>query len=417
MIVNQPHDEQLGIQLIKALESNQFNQLTIMVAYAKLSGVYRVSPYLEKFRNNGGTIRCVVGIDQQNTTYDALSQLLNLANEIYIFHSESVSQTFHIKCYWLSGENNCWYAIGSNNLTAGGLFSNYELSMSTSLSGEEAHEENETLSGIYSTYTDADSVCSRKLDDAFLEELISGGYVVKEIQQRKALAESARQARSIVRKTKLFGNEVFPAPALPEQFRKSKAAKPDAKKSPTPKKPNPPGPGGPVSRAAASRRNGGTAQVESTKVSKEDNTYLIRLVPRAGDRSKQVHFTVDLLEKYFCLKPGDGILVQEMLASGAVGEIEHRQVVFSQRNRNVKIELAGASMLDTNYPANPEIRPVLILKKVNANLFVYMILLAGNEGYDAINTRLKSLPAGRSLPYEVIDESTMFSLWDNCPIV
>lgn len=396
MIVNQPHDEQLGIQLIKALESNQFNQLTIMVAYAKLSGVYRVSPYLEKFRNNGGTIRCVVGIDQQNTTYDALSQLLNLANEIYIFHSESVSQTFHIKCYWLSGENNCWYAIGSNNLTAGGLFSNYELSMSTSLSGEEAHEENETLSEIYSTYTDADSVCSRKLDDAFLEELISGGYVVKEIQQRKALAESARQARSIVRKTKLFGNEVFPAPALPEQFRKSKAAKPDAKKSPTPKKP---------------------IQVESTKVSKEDNTYLIRLVPRAGDRSKQVHFTVDLLEKYFCLKPGDGILVQEMLASGAVGEIEHRQVVFSQRNRNVKIELAGASMLDTNYPANPETRPVLILKKVNANLFVYMILLAGNEGYDAINTRLKALPAGRSLPYEVIDESTMFSLWDNCPIV
>lgn len=100
MIVNQPHDEQLGIQLIKALESNQFNQLTIMVAYAKLSGVYRVSPYLEKFRNNGGTIRCVVGIDQQNTTYDALSQLLNLANEIYIFHSESVSQTFHIKSFY-----------------------------------------------------------------------------------------------------------------------------------------------------------------------------------------------------------------------------------------------------------------------------------------------------------------------------
>ena len=83
MIVNQPHDEQLGIQLIKAIESNQFNQLTIMVAYAKLSGVYRISPYLEKFRNNGGIIRCVVGIDQQNTTYDALGQLLKLANEVY----------------------------------------------------------------------------------------------------------------------------------------------------------------------------------------------------------------------------------------------------------------------------------------------------------------------------------------------
>ena len=396
MIIKQPHDEQLGLQLIKAIESNQFNQLTIMVAYAKLSGVYRVFPYFEKFRNNGGTIRCVVGIDQQNTTYDALDQLAKIVNEVYIFHSESVSQTFHVKCYWLSGENNCWYAIGSNNLTAGGLFSNYELSTSTSLSGEEARKENETLAGIYSTYTDPDSVCSRKLDEAFLEELMSGGYVIKEIQQRKALAESAKQERATAPKNKLFGNEVFPAPALPEQFCKGKTAKTDAKKSLTPKKP---------------------VQIESDKVSKEDGTYLVRLVPRAGNRSKQVHFTVDLLEKYFCLKPGDVILVQEMLASGTVGEIEHRQVVFSQRNRNVKIELAGASMLDTNYPSNPETRPVLVLKRVNANLFVYMILLAGDEGYDAINARLTALPTGRSLPYEVIDERTMFTLWDNCPIV
>lgn len=396
MIVNQPHDEQLGVRLIKAIESNQFNQLTIMVAYAKLSGVYRIFPYLEKFRNNGGSIRCVIGIDQQNTTYDALSQLLKMANEVHIFHSESISQTFHIKCYWLSGESACWYAIGSNNLTAGGLFSNYELSASTSLVGEEAREENKILSGIYSTYTDTGSVCSRKLDEDLLEELITGGYVVKEIQQRKALAESAKQERSIPRKNKLFGNEVFPAPALPEQFRKGKTSKTDTNKIPIQAKP---------------------IQVDATETNKEDNTYLIRLVPRAGNRSKQVHFTVDLLGKYFCLTPGDGILVQEMHAAGTVGEIEHRQVVFSQRNRNVKIELAGASMLDTNYPSNPETRPVLILKRVNDNLFVYMILLAGNEGYDAINARLKALPAAKSLPYEVIDESTMFSLWDNCPIV
>lgn len=396
MIVNQPYDEQLGIQLIKAIESNKFDQLTIMVAYAKLSGVYRISPYLEKFRHNGGTIRCVVGIDQQNTTYDALGQLLKIANEVYIFHSESVSQTFHIKCYWLSGTNTCWYAIGSNNLTAGGLFSNYELSTSTLLVGEEAQKENVTLSGIYSTYTETDSVCSHKLDEAFLEKLISEGYIVREIQQRKALVESAKQARSAVRKNKLFGNEIFPAPALPEQFRKRKDEKVDTKKPSEPQKP---------------------VQIESTKASRDDNTYLIRLVPRAGDRSKQVHFTVDLLKKYFCLKPGDGILVQEMFVSGAVGEIEHRKVVFSRKNRNVKIELAGASMLDTNYPANLETRPILILKRINANLFVYMILLAGNEGYDAINARLKSLPSGKSLPYEVIDESTMFSLWGDCPIV
>ena len=87
MIVNQPHDEQLGIQLIKALESNQFKHRDMVVADAKLSCVYRGSPDLEKFRNNGVTIRCVVRIAQQNSTHDALRQLLKLHDEIYIFHS------------------------------------------------------------------------------------------------------------------------------------------------------------------------------------------------------------------------------------------------------------------------------------------------------------------------------------------
>lgn len=209
MLVNQPYDEQLGFQLINAIESNQFSQLTIIVAYAKLSGVYRISPYLEKFRNNGGSIRCVIGIDQQNTTYDALGQLLKLADEVYIFHSECVSQTFHIKCYWLLGENACWYAIGSNNLTAGGLFSNYELSISSLLIGEEAQKENMVFSNIYSTYTDEKSACSHRLDEEFLEKLISSGYVVKELQQRKVLAERAKQARSTVQKTNYLGAKCF----------------------------------------------------------------------------------------------------------------------------------------------------------------------------------------------------------------
>lgn len=106
-----------------------------------------------------------------------------------------------------------------------------------------------------------------------------------------------------------------------------------------------------------------------------------------------------------------------MLPSGKVCEIEQRTIVFSQRNRNVKIELAGASMLDYNYPSDTEKRPILILKRVNSNLFVYMIILEGNSGYNAINTRLKGISTGRSLPYEVIDESTMFSLWSDCPII
>lgn len=393
MIVNQPHDKQLGIQLIEALESEKYSQLTVMVAYAKLSGVYRLLPYIETFHKKGGTVRFVVGIDQQNTTYDALLQLHRVSDAVSVFHSESIAQTFHIKCYWLMGENECWYAIGSNNLTAGGLFSNYELCTIISTSGNEAISINGELDAIYRTYTDPNSVCAHEITDEFLALLLDRNYVIKEIQQRKNLVEAAKRTQTVLSKDRLFGNEVFPAPSLPAEFKRARAGHP----APSPKKKT-------------------VQQIPPAIAEKNENNYLIRHVPKAGGRSKQVHFTIDLLKKYFCLSPGDGILVQEMFPSGVVGEIEQRQVVFSQRNRNVKIELAGASVLNTDYPDNLDTRPVLILKRVNVNLFVYMLLLDGNDGYVAINDRLKSIPVGRSLPYEVIDESTMFSLWPECPI-
>lgn len=388
MIVNQPNEYQLGVKLIEAIESNQYSQLTIMVAYAKLSGIYRIAPYMKKFIEQGGRVRCVVGVDQQNTTYDALVQLLTLTNEIFVFHSENLLQTFHIKCYWLSAEDKCWYAIGSNNLTAGGLFSNHELSMMVNLEGEDAVASNNRLNDIYSMYSNLESPCSKKLDAKLLEELMDNGYVVEEIRQRKTLIESIKN-RKRSRKNKLFGNEDVRIPSV----------------------------SGTELYDASRNKRQAVIDTDFENKTEDDNAYLIRLVPRAGNRSKQVHFTVDLLEKYFVLKPGDKIYVQEMKATGEFGEIEERQIVFSQRNRNVKVELAGAAILDECYPENIETRPVLILKRVNSKLFVYMLLLDGNEGYSAINNRLKLIDCGRSLPYEVIDEETMFSLWDDCPIL
>ena len=376
------------------MESGKYQQLTIMVAYAKLSGVYRLYPYIDRFHKNGGKVRFVVGIDQQNTTFDALHQLSKVADNLFVFHSENITQTFHIKCYWLKGKQECWYAIGSNNLTAGGLFSNYELCTTNYVSGGDATSLNNELEAIYQIYADPSSVCTHEITEAFLYKLLEQNYIVRELQQRKALAKAATHAKTSS-KEKLFGNEVFPTPKLPEKYRKTRAK---------------------TDNAPITSEKMKIQQFPPSSSGKYENNYLIRLVPKAGDRSRQVHFTIDLLEKYFCLSPGDDILVQEMFPSGEIGEIEQRQIVFSQRNHNVKIELAGASILDTNYPENLETRPVLIFKRVNANLFVYMILLDGNYGYSSINNYLTSLPVGRSLPYEVIDETTMFSLWSDCPI-
>jgi hypothetical protein len=313
---------------------------------------------------------------------------------------KSISQTFHVKCYWLSGQVDTWYAIGSNNLTAGGLFSNYEISVMSHNTGKEASDANIRLEAIYKSYASSTSYCSRSVDKHFLQELLTSDYIVKEIQLRRAIATLAKKKRSFsaTKQQHLFGNEIFSAPTLPTEFKKKQQKW--------------------VSTKKVQPQNVMLPQaVAPDDIQVNDNLYLIRLVPSAGDRSKQVHFTKELLSSYFCLTPGDNILVQEMLPSGGVGKIEQRQIVLSQRNQNVKIELAGAAILNDNYPSNPETKPVLIIKRINSNLFVYMLLLDGSDGYAAINNHLKSLPPRRWFPFEVIDEDAMFSLWSDCPLM
>lgn len=403
MIINQPYDNQLGVDLITQLESEKYNSFTVMVAYAKLSGVYRLLPYLKAFKSRNGKLRCIVGIDQQNTTYDALVHLNSVMDELYIFHSESFTQTFHVKSYWLSGNDHLWYAIGSNNLTAGGLFSNYEMSVTNHLNGDNTILQIQKLNDIFNSYTNTASTCCQKVDTAFINQLLEYGYVIKELQLRKALikSKSTSEANDSKSKPSLFGKEVFSAPSLSAEYKTSKSS------SATPPKPT---------DTAATPQITLPKQLSVEKITTAEKDYLIRFIPGASNRSKQVHFTIDLLKNYFMLEPGDSILLQEMYPSGEVNTLEHRQIVFSHANSNVKIEIKGAGILNTNYPKDLEKRPILVVKRINANLFAYMLLMSGDDGYDNINSHLKALPKGRSLQYEVIDENTIFTLWDNCPL-
>lgn len=391
MFINQPYDLQLGPNLIAEMSTNKYTSLSFIVAYAKLSGVYRLEPSLKNFKSKGGKIKCVVGIDQKNTTFEALERLDTIVDELYIFHSEIYSQTFHPKCYWLSSKDELWFAVGSNNLTAGGLFSNYEMCYSDHLTGKDATNQLTILNTILNCYTDPMSSCCRRVDTALINDLFNNEYIEKELDQKKRLLNERKSAKSPQAKS-IFGREVFKAPAVQ---------------------------GAPKAKGTTSANQPKVIGIAPTPITQPatDKEYLIRHVPKAGGRSKQVHFTVDLLKNFFGLKQGDPIILQEVKHDGTVSPIENHQIVFSQHNRNVKIEMNGAAILDTNYPTNPKKRPVLIVKHISNNLFTYTLLLDGDAGYSKINSRLSALPLGKSLANELIDESTMLNLWPTCPIV
>lgn len=126
-LILQPYSRKLGNCLAEDLRSGKYRLFLFSVAYAKLSGVDALVDGLSAFRASGGEVHATVGIDQANTSFEALRALLALTDGLYIFHNSDDRSCFHPKTYIFAGDEAGKIYIGSNNLTEGGLFSNYEI--------------------------------------------------------------------------------------------------------------------------------------------------------------------------------------------------------------------------------------------------------------------------------------------------
>lgn len=126
-LIIQPYNDKLGKLLVDDLNSGKYINFAFSVAYAKISGVDALYDPLSAFRAAGGSVYATIGIDQKNTSFEALRAVLCLTEDLFIFHNRNLSSTFHPKVYVLAGEKHGKIYVGSNNLTGGGLYSNYEI--------------------------------------------------------------------------------------------------------------------------------------------------------------------------------------------------------------------------------------------------------------------------------------------------
>mgnify|MGYP000123991500 CR=1 FL=1 len=184
-VINQPLDGNLGDFLISCFEDSDFKVVNIIVAFAKNSGVLRLKPSLEQFKAHGSKINVYVGIDLDGTSYEALVSLSKLADRLYVVHAES-DQTFHSKIYNFTKEDSSIVAVGSNNLTAGGLWTNLEscsivrLALDKESDCEVQHQIDLYMSDLVSMQ--GLSMEIRSQED--IEELLVAGYVLKEARIR-----------------------------------------------------------------------------------------------------------------------------------------------------------------------------------------------------------------------------------------
>ncbi|KIM10151.1 MAG: hypothetical protein KU37_11755 [Sulfuricurvum sp. PC08-66] len=203
-LINQPLNGQLGNHLIELLDSEKYHTLNILVAFAKNSGVLRIINSLEKFRKKGGIVNVYVGVDLGGTSYEALTALLLHTNSLNIVHSEKF-QTFHSKIYQFLGDANGLIIVGSNNLTGGGLWTNFESSILIPLDGSSDNdakilkEMSSYIKGLTSLKNSFMPINTQKS----IDDLLQNGYILKEVAEQVRLSKATTTKETHER---LFGN-------------------------------------------------------------------------------------------------------------------------------------------------------------------------------------------------------------------
>ena len=184
-LLNQPFDGQLGPLLVSHLDSSEFSELNIAVAFAKNSGVLRLNKHLDGFRARGGLVRVFVGVDLGGTSYEALTNLLDRVDQLFVVHSKS-GETFHSKIYNFVGSDRAITIVGSNNLTGGGLWSNFESSLiieeniASSNNGAVSQQFSEHLKSL----TGFSEICLEITSQSQIEDLLRSEHLQKEVAQR-----------------------------------------------------------------------------------------------------------------------------------------------------------------------------------------------------------------------------------------
>lgn len=235
-LLSQPFTGQLGNRLIDLLDSGKYHTLNTLVAFAKTSGVLRIKAAIEQFRSRGGKVNVIVGVDLGGTSHEALTSLLINTDSLTVVHSEK-RQTFHPKIYHLEGDEGDLLIVGSNNLTGGGLWTNFESSLiirtndseeSSDALNSQLRDYKKILSGFKDSFMNIN-------DQSDIDTLLHNGYLLKEVDAQVRLANASRKRGASKR---LFGNGVpAPIPQLSATKPKSSAS---SKPTTAPPPPSPP---------------------------------------------------------------------------------------------------------------------------------------------------------------------------------
>jgi HKD family nuclease len=191
-IISQPFDrngvEQTLGDVIKNLltsESPLYGRVWFVSAFVNHRALLHILPDIKAALGKGVEIHFICGIDHHSTTTEALQEILALGVESYIVHNPRPGHTFHPKIYLFESDEEADLIIGSNNLTEGGIFSNYEIAIRLTFDlGKEPSTYQEVKNSL-GRFLNPTGPSAQSTTEQLLQSLVERGELITENQKRE----------------------------------------------------------------------------------------------------------------------------------------------------------------------------------------------------------------------------------------
>lgn len=216
--LSQPADSALGTVIEQFVENHgQPKALTIVSAFASLTTVFRVKKYFSDLDKKSAS-KLVLGVDLGGTSKEVLKEVASWSVPVFIIKNRFPAVTFHPKIYHLKWDKLAIIAVGSNNLTDGGLYKNYEAASVTSFEIPSDIADYKAAVADLKAFFEPSGDTAKLLTEDYLEKLIALPEIPSEVSASRSRGE-ARRNKPAGELGDVFGSEQvnFP-PKLPPEL-------------------------------------------------------------------------------------------------------------------------------------------------------------------------------------------------------
>jgi len=163
-----------------------YTRIIFVSAFTALRTILRLREGMLAAADAGAAVRLTLGIDLDGTSLEVLQELSRWRCEVFVYHNPILRATFHPKIYLFERESDSTLFLGSNNLTDGGLYTNYEAAIRYVFDFPADTDEYKRLLGPIRSFLDPAGPTVCRLDAQLIEVLSARGALTTENEARRS---------------------------------------------------------------------------------------------------------------------------------------------------------------------------------------------------------------------------------------